>query len=62
MMRGGYTPSTAIVALLIVWLQNGVFAFDTKWHADATRLAMDRNGFSADARLLCQFGNYLTDY
>jgi hypothetical protein len=23
---------------------------------------MDRNGFSADARLLCQFENYLTDY
>ena len=22
----------------------------------------DQNGFSADARLLCQFGNYLTDY
>ena len=23
---------------------------------------MDHEGFSADARLLCQFGNYLTDY
>ena len=37
-------------------------AFDTKWHADATRAAMDQNGFSADARLLCQFENYITDY
>ncbi|HEY7289740.1 MAG TPA: hypothetical protein VH583_07880 [Vicinamibacterales bacterium] len=39
-----------------------VHGFDTKWHADATRVAMERNGFSADARLLCQFENYLTDY
>ena len=37
-------------------------AFDTKWHADATRAAMDQNGFSPDARLLCQFENYITDY
>jgi hypothetical protein len=37
-------------------------AFDTKWHADATRHAMDKHGFSADARLMCQFANYLTDY
>jgi hypothetical protein len=37
-------------------------AFDTKWHADATRLAMEKHGFSADARLMCQFANYLTDY
>ena len=37
-------------------------AFDTKWHADATRAAMDQNGFSSDARLLCQFENYITDY
>jgi hypothetical protein len=39
-----------------------LLAFDTKWHADATRGAMDQGGFSADARLLCQFENYLTDY
>lgn len=37
-------------------------AFDTKWHADATRIAMQQNGFSADARLLCQFTNYITDF
>src|SRR6185295_7634434 len=37
-------------------------AFDTKWHAEATRLAMEKHGFSADARLMCQFANYLTDY
>src|SRR5512134_3475173 len=37
-------------------------AFDTKWHADATRHAMEKHGFSADARLMCQFANYLTDY
>ena len=51
------------------WLWESFFAlgsqgsaFDTKWHADATRAAMDQNGFSADARLLCQFENYITDY
>jgi hypothetical protein len=37
-------------------------AFDTKWHADATRHALEKHGFSADARLMCQFANYLTDY
>jgi hypothetical protein len=37
-------------------------SFDTQWHADATRIAMERNGLSSDARLLCQFTNYLTDY
>ena len=41
---------------------SSALAFDTKWHADATRAAMEQNGFSADARLLCQFENYLTDY
>jgi hypothetical protein len=49
--------TTAVVALASTTL-----AFDTKWHADATRVAMDQEGFSADARLMCQFGNYLTDY
>lgn len=37
-------------------------SFDTKWHADATRVGMAGNGFSTDARLLCQFTNYLTDF
>jgi hypothetical protein len=36
-------------------------AFDTWRHADATRLAMNANGFSADARLLVQVEDYLTD-
>lgn len=37
-------------------------SFDTKWHADATRVGMQQNGFSSDARLLAQFSNYLTDF
>lgn len=37
-------------------------AFDTKWHSDATRIAMTGNGFSSDARLLTQFTNYITDF
>jgi hypothetical protein len=50
------------VAGVLFTLTTSMLAFDTKWHADATRIAMDQNGFSADARLLCQFENYLTDY
>src|SRR5262245_8849575 len=34
-------------------------AFDTWWHAEATRHAMTANGFSADARLVVQVSNYL---
>jgi hypothetical protein len=49
-------------AVVLVAMSTPSQAFDTKWHADATRDAMEKNGFSADARLLCQFGNYLTDY
>ncbi|HUR65199.1 MAG TPA: hypothetical protein VMZ03_02510 [Chitinophagaceae bacterium] len=37
-------------------------AFDTWWHAEATRKAMVANGFSADARLATQVSNYLTDF
>lgn len=37
-------------------------AFDTWWHADATRIAMQANGFSSDARLVVQVENYLTDF
>src|SRR3954465_200484 len=51
-----------VMAGAIVALTSSTLAFDTKWHADATRIAMEQNGFSADARLLCQFTNYLTDY
>src|SRR5258706_4178168 len=49
-------------AVVVFALAASTLAFDTKWHADATRIAMEQNGFSADARLLCQFENYLTDY
>jgi hypothetical protein len=52
----------ALVTAAILVLVSTTNAFDTKWHADATRIAMTQNGFSADARLLCQFTNYLTDY
>jgi hypothetical protein len=51
-----------LLAAAMCGVVSGAFAFDTKWHAEATRIAMDQNGFSADARLLCQFENYLTDY
>ncbi|MEO6774109.1 MAG: hypothetical protein ABI467_14010 [Kofleriaceae bacterium] len=36
-------------------------AFDTWWHAECTRKAMEANGFDADSRLVTQFENYLTD-
>src|SRR6266699_3029997 len=51
-----------VLAGAIVTFATSSLAFDTRWHADATRLAMEQNGFSSDARLLCQFENYLTDY
>jgi hypothetical protein len=51
-----------MLAAVICGVASGALAFDTKWHSDATRIAMEQNGFSADARLLCQFENYLTDY
>lgn len=51
-----------VMAAAVTAFTGSVEAFDTKWHADATRIAMDQNGFSSDARLLCQFANYLTDY
>jgi hypothetical protein len=37
-------------------------AFDTWWHAEATRHGVAANGFSADARLATQVTNYLTDF
>ena len=61
--RGGMTKRLAVVlAGAIFGLTSSSLAFDTKWHADATRIAMDHNGFSSDTRLLCQFTNYLTDF
>ena len=59
-MRSTHRLALALGIVLAVGSQGS--AFDTKWHADATRAAMDQNGFSADARLLCQFENYITDY
>src|SRR5579862_4652757 len=53
---------TLVLGFAICGVASGAGAFDTKWHSDATRIAMEQNGFSADARLLCQFENYLTDY
>ena len=53
--------SLALVATALVFSPLAP-AFDTKWHADATRIAMQQNGFSSDARLLCQFTNYITDF
>src|SRR5574338_1450688 len=51
-----------LLAAAVCTVASAALGFDTKWHADATRIAMERNGFSADARLLCQFETYLTDY
>ena len=59
-MRCRYTAAMAVGVFFA--LGSAGSAFDTKWHADATRAAMDQNGFSSDARLLCQFENYITDY
>ncbi len=53
---------TLLLAAVFCASASNAPAFDTKWHAEATRIAMERNGFSADARLLCQFENYLTDF
>ncbi|MDR7419758.1 MAG: hypothetical protein QN178_12720 [Armatimonadota bacterium] len=51
-------------ALLIVLCApaRAVLAFDTWWHAEATRHGVIANGFSADARLATQVTNYLTDF
>lgn len=53
----------ACALLLSLWaLPRPAFAFDTWWHAEATRRAMVANGFSADARLVTQFTNFLVDF
>lgn len=59
----GYRRITRCLAIAgVVALGAHAAAFDTKWHADATRVAMSANGFSSDARLLTQFTNYITDF
>jgi hypothetical protein len=50
------------VSVLATSVASASFAFDTRWHMDATRIGMQSNGFSSDARLMAQFGNYITDF
>jgi hypothetical protein len=51
------------VALIVVCTPPRLaLAFDTWWHAEATRHGVAANGFSADARLATQVTNYLTDF
>ncbi|MBI3998897.1 MAG: hypothetical protein HY355_07675 [Armatimonadetes bacterium] len=53
----------AATLFLLLWLlPRPALAFDTWWHAEATRKAMVANGFSGDARLVAQFTNYLVDF
>src|SRR5262249_45493112 len=47
--------------LTLTLLARPAAAFDTWWHAEATRKACEATGFSADARLTMQVENYLTD-
>jgi hypothetical protein len=57
--------SLTIASLALLFLGIGArpaSAFDTWWHAEATRHAMKANGFSDDARLATQVSNYLTDF
>jgi len=49
------------VAVVVASLSGSAHAFDTWWHAECTRKAMEGTGFSADARLVMQVENYLTD-
>ncbi|MHB8637041.1 MAG: hypothetical protein ACYC96_11290 [Fimbriimonadaceae bacterium] len=62
--RHGEVQNAGRLALAIVVTLAAApsYAFDTRWHMDATRVAMAENGFSPDARLLTQLGNYLTDF
>src|SRR5437879_610253 len=50
-----------IALAVVLLLARPAAAFDTWWHAEATRHGMDANGFSADARLVAQVENYITD-
>ncbi|HEY1816197.1 MAG TPA: hypothetical protein VGG74_27810 [Kofleriaceae bacterium] len=49
------------IVLTLAALARPAAAFDTWWHAEATRKACEATGFSADARLTMQVENYLTD-
>jgi hypothetical protein len=63
-MRKTRVARILVSAVLIVLCTpaRSALAFDTWWHAEATRHAMTANGFSADARLATQVTNYLTDF
>jgi hypothetical protein len=50
------------VLIVLVAPARAALAFDTWWHAEATRHGVATNGFSADARLATQVTNYLTDF
>jgi hypothetical protein len=55
----------AVVCTIIhlLWtLSSPVLAFDTWWHAEATKKAMSASGFSGDARLVARITNYLVDF
>jgi hypothetical protein len=51
----------ALVAVVLALTVRPAAAFDTWWHAEATRHGFDQNGYSADARLVAQVENYITD-
>jgi len=51
----------ACIAVAICSITGTAHAFDTWWHAECTRKAMESTGFSGDARLVVQVENYLTD-
>jgi hypothetical protein len=51
----------AVAVIAVAAFAKPAAAFDTWWHAEATRHAMEDNGFSADARLVAQLENYITD-
>ncbi len=58
-----FRPLAVLTAVSIALLAapRPAAAFDTWWHAECTRKAMEANGFNADSRLVTQFENYLTD-
>jgi hypothetical protein len=62
MIRRLATMLTFAALLAVLIPPRPAFAFDTWWHAEATRHGVVANGFSADARLAAQVANYLTDF
>ena len=62
MMRKNPHVRVVACALSLLALAPVSRAFDTWWHADATRQAAVGNGFSGDARLTMQVTNYILDF